>query len=38
MAQQAAAESAPVVRLADRGAAWFLPLAQAVAAFAWLIG
>jgi cation transport ATPase len=38
MAQQAAAESAPVVRLADRGAAWFLPLALGVAAFAWLIG
>jgi hypothetical protein len=37
MAQQAAAESAPVVRLADRGAAWFLPLALGVAAFAWLI-
>ena len=37
MAQQAAAESAPVVRLADRAAAWFLPLALAVAAFAWLI-
>ena len=37
MAQQAAAESAPVVRLADRVAAWFLPLALAVATFAWLI-
>ena len=37
MAQQAAAESAPVVRLADRVVAWFLPLALAVATFAWLI-
>jgi heavy metal translocating P-type ATPase len=37
LAQQAAAESAPVVRLADRVAAWFLPLALAVAGFAWLI-
>ena len=31
LAQQAAGESAPVVRLADRVAAWFLPLALAVA-------
>ena len=32
LAQAAGAESAPVVRLADRYAAWFLPLALAVAA------
>src|ERR1700758_5638903 len=38
LAQQAAAENAPVVRLADRVAAWFLPPALAVAAFAWLAG
>jgi heavy metal translocating P-type ATPase len=37
LAQQAAAENAPVVRLADRVAAWFLPLAFTVAGFAWLI-
>ncbi len=37
MAQQAVAESAPVVRLADRVVARFLPLALAVATFAWLI-
>jgi heavy metal translocating P-type ATPase len=37
LARQAAAESAPVVRLADRVAAWFVPLALAVAGFAWLI-
>lgn len=36
LAREAAAESAPVVRLADRMAAWFLPLALAVAALAWL--
>lgn len=33
LAQQADAESAPVVRLADRYAAWFLPLSLAVAAW-----
>ncbi|MEU2336968.1 heavy metal translocating P-type ATPase [Streptomyces sp. NPDC013172] len=37
LARQAGAESAPVVRLADRYAAWFLPLSLAVAALAWLI-
>lgn len=36
LAREAAAESAPVVRLADRIAAWFLPLALVVAALAWL--
>ncbi|BBY64942.1 heavy metal translocating P-type ATPase [Mycolicibacterium helvum] len=36
LAQQAAAESAPVVRIADRIAAWFLPVALAVAALAWI--
>ncbi|MFF0792321.1 heavy metal translocating P-type ATPase [Streptomyces spiralis] len=37
LAQQAGAESAPVVRLADRYAAWFLPLSLGVAGLAWLI-
>lgn len=37
LAKQAAAESAPIVRLADRVAAWFVPLALAVAALAWLL-
>ncbi|MFC9926555.1 heavy metal translocating P-type ATPase [Streptomyces sp. NPDC127190] len=37
LARQAGAESAPVVRLADRYAAWFLPLSLAVAALAWLV-
>ncbi len=36
LARQAGAESAPIVRLADRYAAWFLPLALVVAAAAWL--
>jgi heavy metal translocating P-type ATPase len=36
LAQEAAAESAPVVRIADRIAAWFLPLTLAVAGGAWL--
>ncbi|WP_052086290.1 heavy metal translocating P-type ATPase [Nocardia seriolae] len=36
LAQQANAENAPVVRLADRYAAWFLPLALLVAAGAYL--
>ncbi|MGW3151525.1 heavy metal translocating P-type ATPase [Streptomyces sp. NPDC001177] len=36
LAQQAGAESAPVVRLADRYAAWFLPLSLVVAGLAWL--
>ncbi|MCH0562323.1 heavy metal translocating P-type ATPase [Streptomyces sp. MUM 2J] len=37
LARQAGAESAPVVRLADRYAAWFLPVALAVAGLAWLL-
>lgn len=37
LAKQAAAESAPLVRLADRVAAWFVPLALAVAGLAWLL-
>ncbi len=37
LAQQAGAETAPVVRLADRYAAWFLPLSLAVAGIAWLV-
>ncbi|MCF1645600.1 heavy metal translocating P-type ATPase [Streptomyces indiaensis] len=37
LARQAGAESAPVVRLADRYAAWFLPLSLAVAALSWLV-
>jgi heavy metal translocating P-type ATPase len=37
LAQQAGVGSAPVVRLADRYAAWFLPLSLAVAGLAWLI-
>lgn len=36
LAEQAAAEGAPIVRLADRYAAWFLPLALLVAGSAWL--
>ncbi|MEW2620760.1 heavy metal translocating P-type ATPase [Streptomyces sp. NPDC048106] len=37
LARQAGSESAPVVRLADRYAAWFLPLSLAVAGLAWLL-
>ncbi|MCZ2857495.1 heavy metal translocating P-type ATPase [Blastococcus sp. VKM Ac-2987] len=37
LVQQAGAENAPVVRLADRFAAWFLPLSLAVAGVAWLV-
>ena len=37
MARDAAAESAPVVRLADRFAGWFLPLTLLVSAGAWLV-
>ena len=37
LAEQASAENAPVVRLADRYAAWFLPLSLAVAGLAWLV-
>ncbi|MCE3553162.1 cadmium-translocating P-type ATPase [Pseudonocardia sp. RS11V-5] len=36
LAQQAGAENAPVVRLADRYAAWFLPVALVIAGAAWL--
>lgn len=36
LAEQATAESAPTVRLADRYAAWFLPAAVLVAGAAWL--
>jgi heavy metal translocating P-type ATPase len=36
MAQQAGADTAPIVRLADRFAAWFLPLVLALAGVAWL--
>ena len=35
LAEQAGAESAPIVRLADRYAAWFLPLALLMAGGAW---
>lgn len=37
LARQTGAESAPVVRLADRYAAWFVPLTLAVAGPAWLL-
>ncbi|MCE5291961.1 MAG: cadmium-translocating P-type ATPase [Nocardiaceae bacterium] len=37
LAKEAGAESAPVVRLADRMAAWFLPLSLGVAGLAWLV-
>lgn len=37
LAAQAGAENAPIVRLADRYAAWFLPLALLLAAIAWLV-
>ena len=37
LAKQAGAESAPVVRLADRYAAWFLPVSLLVAGIAWLV-
>ncbi len=36
LAEQAGAENAPIVRLADRFAAWFLPVALLVAGGAWL--
>ncbi|MET8796294.1 heavy metal translocating P-type ATPase [Nocardia sp. NPDC004568] len=36
LAQQAGAENAPVVRLADRYATWFLPLTLLVAVGAWV--
>jgi len=37
LARQAAAESAPVVRIADRVAVWFLPVALVIAGLAWLL-
>lgn len=37
LAKQAAAESAPVIRIADQVAGWFVPLALAVAGLAWLL-
>jgi heavy metal translocating P-type ATPase len=37
LAREAAATSAPVVRLADRVALWFLPLALLIAGSAWLL-
>lgn len=37
LTQQAKAENAPVVRLADRYAAWFLPLSLLMSGLAWLI-
>jgi heavy metal translocating P-type ATPase len=37
LAREAAAESAPVIRLADKAAAWFVPLALAVSGLAWLL-
>ncbi|MBU3705545.1 MAG: heavy metal translocating P-type ATPase [Mycobacterium sp.] len=36
LAEEAAAHTAPLVRIADRVAAWFVPLALAIAAGAWL--
>lgn len=36
LAEQAGAESAPIIRLADRYAAWFLPLTLVIAGAAWL--
>ncbi|PRC43221.1 heavy metal translocating P-type ATPase, partial [Mycobacterium sp. ITM-2017-0098] len=37
LAEEARAENAPVVRLADRLAAWFLPLTLATSGAAWLL-
>lgn len=37
LVERASAESAPFVRLADRYAAWFLPLSLGLAAIAWLV-
>lgn len=37
LARQAAAETAPLVRIADRVAAWFVPLALTIAGLAWLL-
>lgn len=38
LAREAGAESAPVVRLADRYAAWFVPLTLVIAGLAWFAG
>lgn len=37
LAEQAGAERAPMVRLAERYAAWFLPLSLAIAGLAWVL-
>ncbi|EHR61888.1 heavy metal translocating P-type ATPase [Saccharomonospora cyanea NA-134] len=37
LAEEAAAERAPIARLADRVAGWFLPLALLIAGSAWLV-
>jgi heavy metal translocating P-type ATPase len=37
LVEQVSAESAPFVRMADRYAAWFLPLSLAVAGLAWMV-
>ncbi len=37
LTQQAGAERAPVIRLADRYAAWFLPVALGAAGLAWVL-
>ncbi|MDT0268615.1 heavy metal translocating P-type ATPase [Streptomyces sp. DSM 44915] len=37
LARQAGAEGAPVVRLADRYAAWFVPVSLAICGLAWLL-
>lgn len=37
LAQEAGAQGAPVVRLADRYAAWFLPLSLLIAGLAWVL-
>ena len=36
LAQEAAADSAPIVRVADRVAAWFIPVTLLVSGFAWM--
>jgi heavy metal translocating P-type ATPase len=38
LARAAGAGSAPLVRVADRAAAWFLPLSLAAAALGWIVG
>ncbi|HTJ67059.1 MAG TPA: heavy metal translocating P-type ATPase [Actinospica sp.] len=38
LAEQAGSERAPMVRLAERYAAWFLPLSLLIAGLSWLIG